>query len=160
VELFEGILGDLKKEARADKDQLVQALSEALTRHGMPQKSAHQASKDIARDNKRFLSFYSSQVIGLNPDELGSPWRAAYSSFLLFAAGSLVPLTTWLFMDGLAAVIISIVLTAVASVFVGGFVAYSSGKRVVYGALRQLLIVLGSAIVVYAIGHVFGVTVA
>lgn len=160
VELFEGILGDLKKEARMNKDQLVRALSEALTSHGMPQKNAQQASRDIAKDNKHFLSFYSSQVIGLNPEELGSPWRAAYSSFLLFAAGSLVPLVIWLFTDGVPAVIISIILTAVASVFVGGFVAYSSGKSIVYGALRQLLIVLGSAIVVYAIGHLFGVAVA
>ena len=91
--------------------------------------------------------------------ELGSPWRAAYSSFALFALGSLVPLLPWLWISQTTAVVVSIILTSLASLFVGAFVAYSSGKRIAYGAARQLGIVLASALVTYGIGHLFGVTV-
>ncbi len=159
VELFEGIIKDLKKELRRNKDALIHSLTHALASHGLPIKTAEKASHDIAKNNEHFLAIYSSQVIGLNPQELGSPWKAAYSSFALFALGSLVPIVPWLWVGSITAVIVSIILTSVASLFVGGFVAYSSGKNIFYGAARQLLIVIASSLVTYGIGHLFGVTV-
>lgn len=159
VELFEGIIKDLKKEVKQNKDALIHLLTHALASHGLPIRTAEKASHDIAKNNEHFVAIYSSQVIGLNPQELGSPWKAAYSSFALFALGSLVPLAPWLWMNGSSAVAVSIILTSLASLFVGGFVAYSSGKSLSYGAIRQLLIVVASALVTYGIGHLFGVTV-
>jgi len=161
VELFEGILDDIKHLMNSNKDQLVHSLAHALTKRGMEKKTAHQAAKDIAGDDEHFIATYSAQVIGLNSDELGSPWRAVFSSFALFTLGSLVPLAPWfLAASGMPAISISITLTAVASLFVGGFVARSSGRTVWLGAVRQLLIVLLSSFVVYGIGYIFGVSVA
>lgn len=159
VELFEGIIADLKRELRRNKSALIHSLTHALAAHGLPIKTAEKASNDIAKNNEHFMAIYSSQVIGLNPQELGSPWKAAYSSFALFAVGSFVPLAPWLFIDGLGAILTSITLTSVASLLVGGFVAYSSNKNLMYGAIRQLLIVLASSLVTYGIGHMFGVAV-
>jgi len=160
VELFEGILDDIKHLMKSDKDQLVHSLAHALTKRGMEMKTAHQAAKDIAGDDEHFIATYSAQVIGLNSDELGSPWRAAFSSFLLFTLGSLIPLVPWFLAKGTLAIATSIALTATASLFVGGFVARSSGRTVWLGAVRQLLIVLFSSFVVYGIGYIFGVNVA
>lgn len=159
VELFEGILSDLKKEVKRNKEALIHSLTHALASHGMPIRTAEKASRDIAKNNQHFIAIYSSQVIGLNQDELGSPWRTALSSFALFAVGSLVPILPWFFASGNTAMLISIAGTALASVFVGGFVAYSSSKNLTYGAIRQLLIVILSSVVTFGIGYLFGVAI-
>jgi VIT1/CCC1 family predicted Fe2+/Mn2+ transporter len=52
---------------------------------------------------------------------------------------------------------LAIALTGIGSLFVGGYTARSSGKSVMYGAIRQLIIVVFAAVVTYGIGHLFGV---
>jgi VIT1/CCC1 family predicted Fe2+/Mn2+ transporter len=95
-------------------------------------------------------------VIGLNPDELGSPWTAAASSFALFSLGSLAPLAPWFFGADMTIVWIAITLTVIGGALAGGFVAYSSGKSIVFGAVRQVGLILFAAGITYFIGSLFG----
>lgn len=161
VELFEGILGDMRTSYKKEKDSLIHNLAHVLVSHGMEEKTAHQAAADMATHEAKFTTVYASEVIGINPEELGSPWRSAVLSFLLFSVGSLVPLLPWfLKLDHTPAVAASIICTAIAGLFVGGYVAQSSGKGKAFGAIRQALIVLGSAIITYCIGLLFGVSIS
>jgi VIT1/CCC1 family predicted Fe2+/Mn2+ transporter len=161
VELFEGVLQDLRSIIKEDSKLLADNLAENFSEHGIDQKTAKHAAKDVARDNELFLSMYSSQVIGLNEDELGSPWVAAISSFLLFTVGSIAPLAPWLIgLHGTSGIALAIVLTGIGGLFVGGYTAKSSGKSVYFGALRQLLIIIFAAGVTYGIGHAFGVAIS
>lgn len=161
VELFEGILKDLRSAVKKDPKLLSNTLAHAFAKYGMSHVSAHDAARDIAKSGKGFMKIYSAQVIGLNPDELGSPWRAAISSFVLFVAGAFVPLLPWLIgVNGIVAIGVAIVLTSLGGLFVGGFTAKSSGRSVWYGAIRQFLIVAFAAGVTYGIGHLFGVAVS
>jgi hypothetical protein len=48
-------------------------------------------SLQLVRDPEHALNVYSRAVLGVNPDELGSPWAAAFSSLGMFAVGALVP---------------------------------------------------------------------
>lgn len=158
VELFEGVLGDLKQVVKKDRELLTGNLARNFEDHGIDKQIATHAANDVARRDKEFMSMYSSQIIGVNEDELGSPWLAAGSSFLLFALGSLPPLLPWIIgMHGLEGVTLAIALTSFGSLFVGGYTARSSGKSVVYGAVRQLLIVVFASVVTYGIGYTFGV---
>jgi vacuolar iron transporter family protein len=159
VELFEGVLDDLKASMKTDKVHLIHSLAHTLASGGMEIKTAHQASKDIARNDDDFIAIYTAQVIGMNKDELGSPWRAALSSFALFSVGALIPLIPWMLGGGPIAIAASVIGTSLAGLLVGGFIARSSGKSLSYGALRQLLIILGSSIVTYGVGYLFGVSV-
>lgn len=159
VDLFEGVLSDLKKMIKKDKDLLVENLAEHLEADGYAKKTAANASVEIAKNKDNFFKTYSEQVIGVNPDELGSPWVAAISSFLLFTVGALVPLAPWLFTHGVPGIAWSIVLTAAGGLATGAYVANSSGKSLWFGAIRQFLIVLLASVVTYGIGRLFGVTV-
>lgn len=158
VELFEGVLKDLKSSMKTEKEHLTHSLAHTLAGGGIEIHTAHQAAKDIARDDDDFMTIYASQVIGMNKDELGSPWIAAGSSFALFSLGALVPLTPWFFGGGNIAIATSVIATSLAGLIVGAYIAQSSGKSTVYGAIRQLLIILGSALVTYGIGYLFGVS--
>lgn len=161
VELFEGVLADLKAAVKKDRQLLTDNLAKNFEEHGIDSKTAHHAAADVAAKDKQFMSMYSAQVIGVNEDELGSPWYAAISSFLLFTAGSIAPLAPWILgIGGLQGIIIAIVLTGLGGLFVGGYTARSSGKSIAYGAIRQLLIIVFAAIVTYGIGHLFGVATA
>lgn len=161
VELFEGVLSDLRAAMKNDKKQLTEDLARSFEKNGIDAKTSLHAAEDVAQNDKQLTTMYSSQVIGINEDELGSPWVAAISSFALFTAGAIVPLVPWVLgMQGIVGIVWAIVLTGFGSLFVGGFTARSSGKNIWYGAVRQLLIVIFAAAVTYGVGHVFGVATA
>lgn len=157
VDLFEGILSDLKHMVRGDRALLEQNLTRHLQENGYDTGTAAKATAEIARDETVLANTYAAQVIGMNPDELGSPWVAAGSSFALFTVGALAPLAPWFFTDGAVAIGLSVALTALGGLVAGAYVASSSGKSLVYGAVRQFLIVLFASAVTYGAGKLFGV---
>ena len=160
VELFGGILKDIRKLGQNDRKLLVGQISDSLSKTGHGDKTAEIAANEIAENDKHLTEVYARQVMGFNPDELGSPWVAAISSFALFTLGALAPLGPWFFVEGSTAIWLSIVLTGVGGLIVGGYISSSSGKTVVYGALRQLGIIILASVVTYGIGYLFGVSVS
>lgn len=159
VELFEGILDDLKSLAKRDMPLLQKNLQSTLQSNGLPAAQAKSAAQTLAKKDKHFNELYATQVLGLNPDELGSPWVAALSSFALFTLGSLVALSPWFFVGGVIGSVLSIIATALVSLVVGAYIARSSGKNLAYGAIRQFLIVLFASAVTYGIGYAFGIVI-
>ena len=93
-------------------------------------------------------------------DDLGSPAIAAFSSLALFSVGAALPLIPWFVTSGATATVTSIVLTAVASLLVGGGVSRLSGNSVQRGALRQLAIVILASAITYGVGSLFGTAIA
>ncbi|MGB3023472.1 MAG: VIT1/CCC1 transporter family protein [Candidatus Saccharimonadales bacterium] len=160
VELFEGILSDLKKLVKNDLPLLRENLEQKLASNGMSAKAAQTAAHDMATHQKGFAALYATQVLGVNPDELGSPWIAAGSSFALFTLGSVIALAPWFFMGGTMASALSIILTGAASLGVGAYIARSSGKSLWYGAVRQFLIVVVASAITYGVGLLFGVALS
>ena len=111
---------------------------------GVSRKTAHEAVRQLCRNRRHVLGTYA-RSIGLNPEELGSPWAAALSSLVTFAAGALVPLVPWFFRSGLTAQVASLGLAAVASCSIGALLARLSGRPLLWPAMRQLLIVVLAA---------------
>lgn len=160
VELFQGILADLRSLVSRDKALLEETLSDKFVESGMSEKIANSAAKDFAAKDDHFSELYAVQVLGVNPDELGSPWTAAISSFALFTAGSLVALSPWFVIGGQTATLLSVMFTAVVSLGVGAYIARSSGKNLWYGAIRQFIIVLLASAITYGVGVVFGTVIS
>jgi len=158
VELFDGILKDIRGLIQDDRELLVEQVTDSLSRTGHGDKTALTAAKEIAESDKHLTDIYARQVMGFNPDELGSPWVAAGTSFLLFTIGALAPLAPWFFADGFTAIVLSIVFTGMGSLIVGGYISVSSGKRVALGAFRQLGIVILASAVTYGVGYLFGIS--
>jgi vacuolar iron transporter family protein len=159
AELFDGIVRKVGHLARSDQSHLSGQLTEQFEKSGYSKKVAQAAVGDIAVNEHRFTDAYIQQVMGFNPHELGSPWTAAISSFALFITGALVPLAPWFFTNGTLAVGLSVGVTGLASLAVGGYIAFSSGRNIAYGAIRQLLIVVLASVVTYGVGYLFGVSV-
>ncbi len=159
VELFNGVLADVKHMVHHDRPLLVEQLEKDFEKSGTSAKTATNAAQEISRNDDHLFNEFVSNVIEINPNELGSPWTAAISSFLLFTAGALTALIAWFFCHGTLAIVLSICLTALGGLIVGGYVGRSSGNSIWKGALRQLLIILVASIVTYGVGSLFGTIV-
>lgn len=159
VELFKGVLSDLRRMVKEDRNLLTDQLKQNFVSNGLSPSVATVAANEIAKEDENLKLEYARRVMGINPDELGSPWVAAFSSFLLFTLGSLVALVPWLFSEGGLAIGLSITFTLLGGMVVGGFVSRSGGSNVFKGAIRQLLIIVFASIVTYGIGHLFGVAI-
>jgi VIT1/CCC1 family predicted Fe2+/Mn2+ transporter len=159
-ELATGLLSELRRLIARNPKLVLGELTTQLVDDGFANDTAAQVSTELPLDEDRFLNFTARTVFGVNPDELGSPLTAATNSLVLFAVGALIPLAPWFFTSGAAAVGTSVVLTAAASLFIGGLVSRSSGNSTFAGASRQLAIVALASAITYGIGALFGTAIA
>ena len=160
VELSAGLLAELRRLIARNPKLVLGELVEQLVADGFDEDTARKASTELPLDEDRFMSFTARSLFGVNPDDLGSPAIAAFSSLALFSVGAALPLIPWFVTSGATATVTSIVLTAVASLLVGGGVSRLSGNSVQRGALRQLAIVILASAITYGVGSLFGTAIA
>jgi VIT1/CCC1 family predicted Fe2+/Mn2+ transporter len=99
------------------------------------------------------------EELGLDPRELGSPWGAAFWSFLAFAIGALIPVLPFLFGSAdTPVVIISALLSAAALFGVGVGVSLFTGRSALYSGARQVGLGAAAAAVTFIIGRIIGVS--
>ncbi|MGB8855861.1 MAG: VIT1/CCC1 transporter family protein [Burkholderiales bacterium] len=130
---------------------------------GMSSIEAKKLADSLIADPKKALDALTREELGLNPDELGSPWGAAISSFLAFVTGAIVPLLPFLFAElaGIsnnAALMISVAISALGLFGVGATLSLFTGKNFFPGGLRMLLIGGGAGLVAFSIGKMLGVS--
>jgi VIT1/CCC1 family predicted Fe2+/Mn2+ transporter len=157
VELLERLLDDERRAMIANPEREGAVIRGTLEKHGFDPVMAAQATQGLARNIDRALNVYSRAVLGVNPDELGSPRAAALTSAVAFAAGALIPLLPWYLAPRPVALGASLALSGLAAIGIGGMLGHLSNHRVVRSALRQLLVVALASAVTYLVGRLFGV---
>ena len=123
---------------------------------GLPIADAQRVAKHIMTNPALALETMIREHLGLNPENLGSPWGAALSSFFAFSAGAILPVLPYLAGGGELAFTLSSVVSGLGLAIVGAGVALASGRKVVWGALRMLLIGGAAAAVTFGIGTLIG----
>jgi vacuolar iron transporter family protein len=159
VELLERLLVEEREAIRTNPEREQALLEDTLQRHGFNEATARAATKELSRDPERALAVYSRAVLGVNPEELGSPWTSAVSSLLTFAFGALVPLLPWFITTGFNAVVSSLVLAGGAAVAIGGLLGKLTDGRWMRSALRQLLVITLASAITFLVGKLFGTMV-
>lgn len=156
-ELFERQIQLEREELRIMPDQEELELAAMYRRKGISPDEARRLAAQLMRDPDVALDTKAREELGLDPDELGSPWGAAASSFVSFTVGAFVPLVAFLVSHGQPAFVASLGLSVVALFLVGGGVSLLTGKSFVRSGSRQVAIGLAAAAVTYAVGTVVGV---
>ena len=118
---------------------------------------ARRLADTLMQDPEHALDTLAREELGLNPDELGSPWVAAISSFAAFTAGAALPLLPFLFGSG-QALTVSIGLTTLGLFAVGASMSLFTGRRAVLSGLRMLGIGGAAGLATYFIGAWLGVS--
>jgi len=109
-------------------------------------------------DPEHALDTLAREELGLNPDELGSPWGAAISSFVSFAAGALLPLAPFVLIPGGQALPTAVGITALALFVVGALLSLFTGRSMLVSGARMLLLGALAGAVTFLIGRLAGVT--
>jgi VIT1/CCC1 family predicted Fe2+/Mn2+ transporter len=116
-------------------------------------------AEEMMRTPELALQTHAREELGVNPDELGSPYKAAGSSAASFAIGAIVPLMPWFFTQGAVAVTASLVIGALAAICIGVGLARFTGRSWVHSAFRQLMVTVAAAAVTFGVGKFLGTRV-
>ncbi|MFC4536040.1 VIT1/CCC1 transporter family protein [Sphaerisporangium dianthi] len=119
---------------------------------------AREVARQLHRHDEVAWRVHAREELGVDPDDLPSPWKAAGSSFLAFAIGALIPLLPFLL--GIGSVAVAVVLTAAGLFATGALVARLTRRSSLFGGGRQLLLGAAAAAVTYGIGHLVGAAVS
>jgi VIT1/CCC1 family predicted Fe2+/Mn2+ transporter len=157
-ELLSSVLETEQEELRREPDQAHAVLEHALIADGVTPRTAHTAAREIGLDPEKATAVYARNNLGINPDELGAPYKAAASSFVMFFIGALIPLAPWLAAGGTVTAVVSLGLSVVAALGIGGYLGYTTGGAIWRSALRQLLVLILGAGATFLIGHFFHAT--
>ena len=159
-ELFERQIALERAEMEAMPEEEEAELAASYRSKGFTAEEAARIAHHIFGDPEAALDMLVREELGLDPDELGSPWGAAAGSFVAFAIGAVIPVVPYLFGGGTPVLLVSLGLSLVALFAVGAAVSLLTGRSLLFSGVRQLGIGLAAAIVTYLIGSVIGVTTA
>jgi VIT1/CCC1 family predicted Fe2+/Mn2+ transporter len=127
---------------------------------GVEIQQARDLSRSLLSRPEQALDVLAREELGLNPDDLGSPWRAATASFLAFAAGASLPLLPFVVhVPRLSALTVTIALTCVALFGIGMALSLFTGRDALRGAVRMVLIGGGAGVVSFLVGKAIGVAI-
>jgi VIT1/CCC1 family predicted Fe2+/Mn2+ transporter len=156
-ELYEYQIGLEREELKEYPHEEAMELALIYEAKGIAPEDARKLGAQIIADPERALDTLAREELGLNPQDLGSPWGAASSSFFSFAAGALVPLLPFLIFRGNPhALSISIGATAGALFLLGCALSLFTGKRAWVGGLRMLVIGAFASGFTWVVGSLLG----
>ena len=135
-------------------------LAAIYRRRGIKAHHAEQVASDIMNDPDVALDVHAREELGIDPEGVGSPLRAAVASFWAFTLGAVLPLIPWFFAEGSSAAIASVVIGVLAAAVVGVLLAVFTERSRVRTAMRQVMVAAGACAATYAIGSALGVSVA
>lgn len=159
-EMFEHQIDLEKKELQQYPEAEAEELALIYQAKGLTQEEARSLAHKIISNPERALDTLAREELGLNLDELGSPWGAAIFSFLSFSGGALIPLLPFLFARHPHSLWVSVGLTALALFGVGATLSLFTGRRAIWSGLRMLLIGGSAGAATFLIGKLLGVTLS
>jgi vacuolar iron transporter family protein len=159
-ELFERLLHIEAHELATDPEEESEELTRIYESRGYPRKLAEEVTTVVHDNPELALETHAREELGLNPDELGSPWGAAISSFVMFSIGAVIPLLPFVFGSGTAAVTAAIVASTVALGGLGAAMSYFTGRSALWSGTRMVLVGALAAGITFSVGRLLHVNAA
>lgn len=157
-EMYEYQIGLEREEFAQYPEEEAEELALIYHARGMDLAEARAVARKMLAEPEHALDTLAREELGLNPDELGSPWGAALFSFLAFTGGALIPLAPFLLPLGVAPLPGAALLAGVALFAVGAALSLFTGRGALRSGARMLLIGGASGLATYGIGSLLGVS--
>jgi VIT1/CCC1 family predicted Fe2+/Mn2+ transporter len=154
TELMQAEIEIERRELQVHPEDEMRELALMYEAKGLRPELAAEVARELTADPAVALDVHVREELGVDPNDLPSPWVAAGSSLAAFAFGALIPLLPFLL--GAVSVLPALLLSVVGLVVTGGIVARITARPFWYGGGRQLLLGGLSAAVTYAIGLLVG----
>ena len=159
-EMYEYQIALEREEVAEYPEEEAEELALIYEARGVDIEQARKVSRALLARPEQALDVLAREELGLNPDDLGSPWQAALSSFLSFAAGAAVPLIPFIVrLTGTTALVATAIATAGSLFVVGMTLSLFTGRDAWRGAVRMVLIGGGAGLVSFLVGRALGVAI-
>ncbi len=154
----EATLAEIEKErlelARNPEGETAE-LAQIYRGYGVEAGLAHEVARQITLNPEHAWRVHAREELGVDPDDLPSPYVAAVSSFAFFALGALIPILPLLL--GVSSVLAVYAISAVGLFLAGAIVSKLTVRSPWFGGVRQLLLGTAAAAATYGIGRLIGV---
>ncbi|NNJ10900.1 rubrerythrin family protein [Chloroflexales bacterium ZM16-3] len=160
-ELYERQIGVEREELETNPAEEQEELSLIYQAKGLKPAQADELAARLISDPASALDTLAREELGVDPDELGgSAWEAAFTSFILFAVGAVLPVLPFLFLGGLTAVLVSVAVSALGLFGIGAAITLLTGRSVWYSGMRQVVVGLAAAAITFGIGRLIGISIS
>ncbi len=158
IELFERQIALEEEELRLYPEDEAEELALIFEARGVPRDEARKLGHRLIQDPKRALDILSREELGLNPDDLGSPWASGAASFLSFGAGAAIPLVGLLGLSSASpetggAFLGSAILSVVALFAAGAATSLFTGRSAWMSGLRLAGVGAGLGLALFALAR-------
>jgi len=153
-EIFEKELREAEVLAEREPYLAAEGLLKTLSQEGLSREQSYTIVKELLREEQVFLRTFQEKVFGLGSAEINQPLQAAIVMAVSFIVGALVPILPYLLLRGLAALYVSIFLSAVTLFGVGFLKGRLAAKSPLLSGLQFFTISVGAGALGYAIGSV------
>ena len=141
---------ELRRVPKAEEAELAQVYVD----RGVEPALAKEVARQLSKDPEEAWRAHVREELGVDPDDLPSPWTAAGSSFVSFTLGALLPLLPYLL--GASTLVVTVILTVLGLFSAGAAVSRFTTRSWWYSGSRQLVLGGAAAVVTYAIGSAVG----
>jgi len=159
-EMYEYQIALEREELAEYPEEEAEELALIYAARGMDLKDARHMTAQLIQNPDHALDVLAREELGLNPEDLGSPWGAAISSFLAFAGGAIIPLIPFLFLRGASALPGAAIFAAVSLFAVGTALSLFTGRNAWWGGFRMTLIGATAGVLTFLIGRWLGVSLS
>ncbi|RLT41597.1 MAG: rubrerythrin family protein [Chloroflexi bacterium] len=145
-----------REELRLDPDAERDELALIYQAKGLPQAEAEALANVLLKDPEHALATLAREELGIVPEELGSPWAAASTSFVLFGIGAIIPVLPFILADGTPAILASAAASGLGLFGLGAGITLLTGRSLWRSGMRQVALGLAAAALTYGVGSLIG----
>jgi VIT1/CCC1 family predicted Fe2+/Mn2+ transporter len=159
-EMYEYQIGLEREELDEYPEEEAEELALIYEARGMDIDQARSMTRELVKEPAVALEALAREELGLNPDDLGSPFGAATASFTSFAVGACVPLLPFIVSTTPIPPAAAAAALAVTALFgVGAVLSLFTGRDAVRGGLRMMMIGAAAGVATWLIGRAIGTVV-
>ncbi|MGE0336510.1 MAG: VIT1/CCC1 transporter family protein [Gammaproteobacteria bacterium] len=156
-ELFESQIALERAELASYPEEEIEELALIYHARGLSLETARDFARALIAHPEHALDTLAREELGLNPDDLGSPWGAAAASFVAFAVGAVLPLLPYLGPGRWHPLGVTTGIALAGLFSVGATLSLFTGRSAIASGLRMTAIGAGAGAATWLLGHLFGV---
>ncbi|MEU8803841.1 VIT1/CCC1 transporter family protein [Spirillospora sp. NPDC048819] len=154
TELMRAEIDVERRELARDPDGELAELTALYQNRGLDEKTAGAVARQLSEHPEVAWRIHVREELGVDPDDLPSPYVAASTSFAAFALGAITPVLP--FMLGADGLFVAAVVSTLGLLAAGAVVARLTARPWWRGALRQLILGGVAAATTFGIGGLVG----
>ncbi len=143
-----------RRELEEDPEAELHQLARLLQERGISAKLSHEVAVQLHEEDP--LAAHARLELGLDPEEITSPWHAAFASLIAFIVGGLVPLLAIVIAPEASGIAVAAVAVVAALAATGSIGASLGGARRLPAIARTVFGGVLAMAVTYGVGYLTG----